>query len=92
MHYTHGMSKRLQVLLDERELRDIRRAATRAGQTVSEWARQAMRAHVREGSSSADPARKLAVIQAAATHAYPTAEIDELLAQIETGYSETAPA
>jgi hypothetical protein len=80
------MSKRLQVLLDERELRDIRLAATRAGQTVSEWVRQAMRAHAREGSSDTDPARKLAVIQSAATHAYPSAEIDEMLAQIETGY------
>jgi len=80
------MSRRLQVLLDERELRDIRLAATRAGQTVSEWARQAMRAHSHAGSSDVDPARKLAVIQSAATHSYPTAEIGEMLSQIETGY------
>ena len=86
------MSKRLQVLLDERELREIRRAATRAGQTVSEWARQAMRARARDEGSDADPARKLAVIQAAATHAYPTAEIDELLTQIESGYAGPEPA
>ncbi|RDI76132.1 hypothetical protein Gocc_0551 [Gaiella occulta] len=86
------MSKRLQILLDERELRDIRRAANRAGQTVSEWARQAMRAHARAGGSNADPARKLAVIQSAAAHAFPTAEIDEMLAQIEAGYAETKPA
>ena len=81
------MSKRLQNILDERELRDIRRAATRAGQTVSEWARQAMRARARDDGSDADPARKLAVIQSAATHAYPTAEIDEMLAQVEAGYA-----
>ncbi len=86
------MSKRLQVLLDERELRDIRLAATRAGQTVSEWARQAMRAHSRTGHSTADTARKLAVIQSAATHSYPTAEIDEMLAEIETGYVGHDPA
>ena len=86
------MSKRLQVLLDERELRDIRLAATRAGQTVSEWARQAMRAHSRAGRSDVDPARKLAVIQSAATHSYPTAEIDEMLAQVEAGYAEPDPA
>ena len=86
------MSKRLQILLDERELRDIRSAATRAGQTVSEWARQAMRARAREEETGADPARKLAVIQSAATHAYPTAEIAEMLAQIETGYVGQAPA
>ena len=86
------MSKRLQVLLDERELRDIRHAATCAGQTVSEWARQAMRAHSRAGSSNADPARKLAVIQSAVTHTYPTAEVDEMLAQVEAGYAEPDPA
>ncbi len=86
------MSKRLQVLLDERELRDIRRAATRAGQTVSEWARQAMRAHARTGSSDVGPALKLAVIQSAVTHAYPTAEIDEMLAQVEAGYAGPEPA
>jgi len=86
VRYTHVMSKRLQVILDERELQEIRRAASRAGQTVSEWARQAMRAHARAGSSGADPARKLAVIQGAATHAYPTAEIDEMLAQVEARY------
>ena len=80
------MSKRLQVLIDERELSDIRRAASRTGQTVSEWARQAMRAHSRAGSSDVDPARKLAVIQSAATHAYPTADIDEMLTQVEVGY------
>jgi hypothetical protein len=80
------------VLLDEHELGDIRLAATRAGQTVSEWARQAMRIHARNGSLDTDPARKLAVIQAAATHSYPTAEVDEMLAQIETGYAGHDPA
>lgn len=83
------MSKRLQILVDERELRDIRRAASRSELTVSEWARQAMRTYARRGAADSDPARKLAVIQAAATHAYPTAELAEMLAQIETGYAGT---
>jgi hypothetical protein len=86
------MSKRLQVILDEGELREIRVAATRAGQTVSEWARQAMRARAREDEPGTDPARKLAVIQAAATHSYPSAEIDEMLAQIEAGYLDSDTA
>lgn len=38
------------------------------------------------GSSPPYPAHKLAVIQSAATHAYPTGEIDEMLAQTEAGY------
>ena len=83
------MSKRLQVILAERELRDARRAADQAGQTLSEWVRQAMRAYARATRSAGSAARKLAVIQSAATHSYPTAEIDEMLAQIESGYADT---
>ena len=51
-----------------------------------------MRAHARTGSSDVGPARKLAVIQSAVTHAYPTAEIDEMLAQVEAGYAGPEPA
>lgn len=79
------MSKRLQVLVDERELRDIRQAARKAGLTVSEWVRQALR-QARRTAAGGDPARKLAVVRAAARHAFPTAEIEEMLAQIESGY------
>ncbi|HEV8230941.1 MAG TPA: hypothetical protein VGQ75_01220 [Thermoanaerobaculia bacterium] len=35
------MDKRLQVLLDEPELREIQRAARAQGMTVAEWVRQA---------------------------------------------------
>ncbi len=37
------MSKRLQVLLDEDEFEDLRRAASRQGVPVSEWVRRALR-------------------------------------------------
>ena len=86
------MSRRLQILLEERDLGEIRRAADRAGQTVSEWARQAMRAYALEAGSNADPARKLAVIQSAAANEFPTAEIDQMLAEIEAGYGDAKPA
>jgi hypothetical protein len=81
------MSKRLQIMLEERELREIRHAARRSGLTVSEWARQAMR-HARRTTTDRDPRRKLAVIRAAASHSFPTADIDQMLAQIESGYHE----
>jgi hypothetical protein len=38
------MSKRLQVLLDEPEWREVQRAARASRVTVAEWVRQALRA------------------------------------------------
>jgi hypothetical protein len=79
------MSRRLQVLLDEQEWREIRRMAKQNSMTVSEWVRQALRAaRRREPLESGD--RKLDVIRAAAGHSFPTADIDEMLGQVEAGY------
>ena len=80
------MSKRLQVVLDDKELAAIRKDARRHGMTVSEWVRQALRT-ARNQSSSQEPARKLAAIRAAERHSFPTADIDQMLAEIERGYS-----
>jgi hypothetical protein len=83
------MSKRLQVVLDDRELREIRQAARRSGLTVSEWARQAMR-QARRTTTGRDPSRKLAAIRAATRHSFPSGEIEAMLAEIEAGYHEPA--
>ncbi len=83
------MSKRLQIVLDDRELREIRQAARRSGLTVSEWVRQAMR-QARRTTTDRDPARKLAAVHAAARHSFPTADIELMLAEIESGYRESA--
>jgi hypothetical protein len=79
------MSVRLQVLFEEDELRQIRSLAEQRGMTVSEWVRQVVRAAQRR-ESSGDPARKLEVIRAAGRHAFPTGDIDVMLAEIERGY------
>ncbi len=79
------MSKRLQVLLEEPELREIQRAARAQRMTVAEWVRQALRA-ARRREPSTDARRKLAAIRTAARHSFPTAEIDQMLAEIESGY------
>jgi hypothetical protein len=79
------MSKRLQVVLDEEELREIRRAARRQRMTVSEWVRQALRA-ARRGEPSRDERMKLEVIRRASEHAFPTGSIEDVLAEIERGY------
>ena len=78
------MSKRLQVLLDEPEWRDVQRAARAQRLTVAEWVRQALRA-ARRTEPLCDTDKKLAVVRAAAQHAFPTADIDQMLAEIQRG-------
>lgn len=79
------MSKRLQVLLGEADFDEIRAAADRHGMTVSEWVRQVLRRARRE-EASGQMEHKLAVVRAATRHAFPTADIDEMLDEIERGY------
>ena len=79
------MTKRLQVLLDEEELDEIRRVARGRHMTVAEWVRQALRRARRE-EPEPDSGKKLAVVRTAACHAFPTADIDAMLAEIERGY------
>jgi hypothetical protein len=81
------MSTRLQVVMDDAELREIQRAARRSRVTVAEWVRQALRAARRE-QPSADAARKFQAIQAAASHDFPAADIDQMLAEIAAGYRQ----
>lgn len=79
------MSKRLQVLLDDAEFRELRRVARQQRMTVAAWVRQTLRAaHRREPRGDAAP--KLDAIRAAARHAFPTGEIGDMLAKIEQGY------
>ena len=79
------MSKRLQVLLEERELREIRRIARAKGTTVAEWVRQALRS-ARRGEPMGDAKKKLEVVRSATRHSFPTAEVDKMIAEIEHGY------
>jgi hypothetical protein len=79
------MSKRLQVLLDESELRDIQRLARAQRMSVAEWVRGALRA-ARRREPLGDTGKKLEVVRSAARHAYPTADIDAMLGEIERGY------
>lgn len=80
------MSTRLQVVLDEEEMKEIRQAAERRRMTVSEWVRQSLRS-ARRREPVRDRQSKLAVIRAAARHRFPTADIDTMLEEIESGYS-----
>jgi hypothetical protein len=84
------MSKRLQVLLEEPEWKEIRRSARAQRMTVAEWVRQTLRA-ARQERSTKDPETKLAGVRAAMRHAHPTADIDQMNAEIERGYAEGLP-
>lgn len=79
------MSKRLQVLLEERELREIQRIARGQHMTVAEWVRQALRAASRR-EPLGDAGKKLEVVRAAARHAFPAGEVSQMLTEIERGY------
>ena len=79
------MSKRLQVVLDEAEFQAVAEVARREGLTVSEWVRHALRL-ARRTHPEPDSARKLAAVRAAAHHAFPSADVEELLSHIEQGY------
>jgi hypothetical protein len=81
------MSQRLQVLLDESELAEIRRIARRHRMTVAEWVRQALRL-ARRDEPATEPKRKLAVVRESARGAYPTTEIGMMLREIERGYMD----
>ena len=79
------MSKRLQVLLDEDELKEIQRIARTRRMTVAEWVRQALR-QAGESEPLREADRKLESVRSAARHSFPTGDIDQMLGEIEKGY------
>ena len=54
--------------------------------TVSQWVREAIRS-ARSRHPVKDTGPKLAAVREAARHTYPTGDIDEMLLDIERGYT-----
>jgi hypothetical protein len=79
------MTKRLQVLFEDDELRDLHRLARQHRMTTAEWVRRSLRA-ARDAASGADVGQKLAAVRQAASHSFPTADIETMLDDIERGY------
>ena len=77
------MSKRLQVILADDELKEIQRLARQQRTTVAEWVRRALRA-MRQRQPSESGEKKIQAICAAVRHAFPTADIQVMLNQIES--------
>jgi hypothetical protein len=79
------MTKRLQVLLPDPEYREIQKIARSRRISVAQWVRQALHAAKRE-EPLGDVSNKLEALRAAAKFEFPTADIEQMLAEIEQGY------
>ncbi|HEY3455797.1 MAG TPA: hypothetical protein VGK64_14420 [Bryobacteraceae bacterium] len=81
------MSKRLQVLLPDQELAEIQRLARRERVAVGEWVRRALR-DARSRQPVNDSEFKLKAIRRAAEYSFPTADMEQMLREIEQGYRD----
>lgn len=80
------MAKRLQVIVQDPEYREIQRAARARRMTIAEWVRQAL-SHARRQEPLGDAEKKLKAIRVAAAHnAGLAVDIETMLSQIEQGY------
>lgn len=78
------MSKRLHVLLPDREFSEIRGLAERERLTVAAWVRRALD-EAKRRQVSGDPAKKVAAIRASASHEFPSGDTTAMLGEIERG-------
>jgi hypothetical protein len=79
------VSKRLQVSLPDQEMSDIQRLAKHERLTVGEWVRRVLR-EARSSRPEVEPETKLNAVRRAASYSFPTADIDQMLGEIEQGY------
>lgn len=73
--------------MEKSELREIQQSARRQRMTVSEWVRSVLRA-ARRAEPGPNGGQKLDAIRAASRHAFPTGDVDEMLADIDRGRRE----
>jgi hypothetical protein len=79
------MAKRLQVILQDGEYREIQRVARARRMSIAEWVRQALAA-ARRYEPLGDAGKKLDAVREAARQEFPTGDIEQMLAEIERGY------
>jgi hypothetical protein len=72
-------------MLPDQEMMDIQRLARRERITVGEWVRRVLREASRQKPLH-EPESKLKAIRWGAEFSFPTADIDEMLGEIERGY------
>jgi len=64
---------------------DIQRLAKRERVTVGEWVRRVLR-EARADRPAAEPETKLKAVRRAAEYSFPTADVKQMLSEIERGY------
>jgi hypothetical protein len=79
------MSKRLQVLLPDQEMMEIQRLAKQERLTVGEWVRRVL-LEARADKPASEPEAKLKAVRRAAEFSFPTADVKQMLSEIERGY------
>ena len=79
------MSKRLQVLVQDREMSEIQRLARSERLSVGEWVRRTLR-EARARKPATDAEAKLRAVRRGAEFAFPTADVEQMLNEIERGY------
>lgn len=79
------MAKRLQVILQDPEYREIQKIARSRHLSLAEWVRQALDLAKRR-EPLGDVGKKLDVVRAAVRHDFPVSDIGRMLSEIEKGY------
>ncbi len=79
-----SMSKRLQVVMSQEELESYRACADKLGLSLSEWARQVLRA-AHDHQLGPSPSQKMQALDRALDCGHPTGDIDQILHEIEAG-------
>jgi hypothetical protein len=82
------MAKRLQVILQDLEYREVQRAARTRHMSIAEWGRALASARRQEPMDSVS--KKLESIRLATRHEFPAGDIDSMLGEIEAGYGTGA--
>ncbi|HET6630222.1 MAG TPA: hypothetical protein VFG91_10645 [Woeseiaceae bacterium] len=77
------MSHRLQVLIPESLAARLRQAAQRSRLSQGEWVRRKIERALEEERAASDPLAALAALEA------PTADLEQMLAEIESGRAGT---
>jgi predicted transcriptional regulator len=84
--YTQCMSKRLQVVLSDEEMKSVELLAGSQNLSIGEFVRRSLReVSARRPTSSAE--MKLAAVRQAATNSFPTADIEQMNREIAEGYN-----
>ena len=83
------MSKRLQVLLEQKEYKTFQQMAREAGLSLGEWVRKALR-KIASDQPRKTPEEKIAAIRRLSKmNLAPSGDIEQMLAEIEKGYLES---